>query len=82
MQLQNVLFFMEYAMRPRDEIISGPSETISGHPNQVSMLKEDVGRMGEVCRTATKMTCGLKNKKRQHATKCQLLETVYQKVYN
>lgn len=51
-------------MTPRGGVISGPSETISGHPNQVLMLKEDVERMGEVCRTATKMACGLKNKKK------------------
>lgn len=64
MQLLNVLFLMEYAMRPWGGVIFGVSEAISGHLNQVLMLKEDVGRMGEVCRTATKMTCGLKNKKK------------------
>lgn len=63
MQLLNGLFLMEYTMRPWGGVISGLSKTISGHPNQVSVLKKDVERMGEVCRRAVRMTRGLKNKK-------------------
>lgn len=62
-QLLNVLFF--YGMC--NEIVTWGclwAKQNSGHPNQVSTLKEDVERIGEVCRRATKMTCGLKNKKK------------------
>lgn len=76
-----VIFFMDYAMRPWRGVISGLSKTISGHPNQVLMLKEYVERMGEVCRRTGKMWFW-KTRKRQHATKSQLFETVYQKVCN
>lgn len=64
MQLLNGLFLMEYTMRPWGGVISGLRKAVSGHPNQVSMLKRDVERMGEVCRRAVRMTRGLKNKKK------------------
>lgn len=73
MHLLKVLFFMEYAMTPWRGVISGLSKTISGHPNQVSVLKVVVERMGEVCRRATKMRF---EKQEKTDWKCQLLETV------